>query len=97
MKKVMCFLMLTFCGGCLHWWAGEREGQAVGGGAFMSPAHQESDFGFVRTEGESKEHTRGISFQFPSLGIYGGNDHTSIGALLGFTIFYGKDKHLKND
>ena len=100
MKKMRLVLLLScciYCGGCLDWWVGERNPEdhiAWGGGAFVSPKHQQADVGFYRAQGEGNEYSRGVSFQFPSFGLYGGNDHTSIGVLVGVTIFYGKDKYL---
>lgn len=63
-------------------------GIAWGGGAFASGDHQLTDFGFMRLQGRNNLYETGMSFQFPAIGVYGGNDHFSIGLLIGFTIYY---------
>ena len=91
MKKILllcsCVLFIVACDA---FFVSDRKpnGIAWGGGAFASPSHQLLDVGFMRLQGRSNEYESGVSFQFPALGIYGGNDHTSIGLLVGFTIYY---------
>lgn len=101
MKKALALcLMMSLFMGCSVNFVSDRKPNNVpwGGGAFASPNHQVLDVGFMRLQGKAvQEYEPGLSFQFPSIGIYGGNDHFSIGALIGITIYYRKEGYLYSE
>ncbi|WP_372369296.1 hypothetical protein [Candidatus Uabimicrobium sp. HlEnr_7] len=99
-RSLLLCVLLAFTIGCNAHFVSDRKPNNVpwGGGAFASPDHQLLDVGFMRLQGKGVQtYERGMTFQFPSLGVYGGNDHFSLGLLIGFTLYYRKEGHLYSE
>ncbi|BBM87838.1 hypothetical protein [Candidatus Uabimicrobium amorphum] len=99
-RSLLLCVFLAFTIGCNAHFVSDRKPNNIpwGGGAFASANHQVLDLGFMRLQGKGvQNYERGMSFQFPSIGIYGGNDHFSLGLLIGFTLYYRKEGYLYSE